>query len=417
MENLKVSAKTMVTSVSSLLKTVRSVEDEASRGVRAIESTVDAVKQAVVNLQIGDPDRNATPEDLIRATKGVTLATAKAVAAGNSGKQEDVVQAANVGRRYCTELLIVVKAAAFNAESESIKVATIVKGRDTAQAYCEVLDHVASVIVHPTPQKKQHLTVLSKKVAYSVGELVKSAEDLKGTDWVNPEDPNVIAENELLGAAASIEAAARKLAELKPRARPKQADESLNFEEQILEAAKSITAAAGALVKAATAAQRELVATGRTSARTDMVDSGQWSQGLISAARMVAGTVIQLCETANAAVQGNATEERIVASAKGVASSTAQLLLASRVKADSNSKTQRNLQIAGNEVKKASDNLVRAASNESNRGFTIEVEVSQKKMKGIRQEREAENEVHRIERELEDARQKLAALRKNQYRK
>lgn len=72
------------------------------------------------------------------------------------------------------------QAAAFNAESEPIKVATIVKGRDTAQAYCEVLDHVASVIVHPTPQKKQHLTVLSKKVAYSVGELVKSAEDLKG---------------------------------------------------------------------------------------------------------------------------------------------------------------------------------------------------------------------------------------------
>lgn len=42
-----------------------------------------------------------------------------------------------------------------------------------------------------------------------------------GNDWVNPEDPNVIAENELLGAAASIEAAARKLAELKPRASPK----------------------------------------------------------------------------------------------------------------------------------------------------------------------------------------------------
>ena len=40
-------------------------------------------------------------------------------------------------------------------------------------------------------------------------------------DYVNPNDPNVIAENELLGAAASIEAAARKLAELKPRARPK----------------------------------------------------------------------------------------------------------------------------------------------------------------------------------------------------
>ena len=45
--------------------------------------------------------------------------------------------------------------------------------------------------------------------------------NFSGTEWVNPEDPNVIAENELLGAAASIEAAARKLAELKPRQRPK----------------------------------------------------------------------------------------------------------------------------------------------------------------------------------------------------
>lgn len=74
-------------------------------------------------------------------------------------------------------------------------------------------------------------------------------------------------------------------------------------------------------------------------------------------------------------------------------------------------------QIAGNDVKKASENLVRAASNEASRGFTIEVEVSQRKMKGIRQEREAENEVLRIERELEEARVKLAQSRKQQYKK
>ena len=35
-------------------------------------------------------------------------------------------------------------------------------------------------------------------------------------DWVDVRDPNVIAETELLQAAASIEAAAKKLAELKP---------------------------------------------------------------------------------------------------------------------------------------------------------------------------------------------------------
>ncbi len=42
-----------------------------------------------------------------------------------------------------------------------------------------------------------------------------------GTEWVDPEDPTVIAETELLGAAASIEAAAKKLEQLKPRAKPK----------------------------------------------------------------------------------------------------------------------------------------------------------------------------------------------------
>ena len=41
-----------------------------------------------------------------------------------------------------------------------------------------------------------------------------------------------------------------------------EADETLNFEEQILQAAKLITAATGMLVKAATAAQRELVESG-----------------------------------------------------------------------------------------------------------------------------------------------------------
>lgn len=40
--------QTMVANVSSLLKTVKSVEDKALRGTRALESTVDAVKQAVL---------------------------------------------------------------------------------------------------------------------------------------------------------------------------------------------------------------------------------------------------------------------------------------------------------------------------------------------------------------------------------
>jgi len=64
-------------------------------------------------------------------------------------------------------------------------------------------------------------------------------------------------------------------------------DESLNFDEMILEAAKSIAAATSALVKAASAAQRELVDSGRLSKRTASdSDEGQWSEGLVSAAQV-----------------------------------------------------------------------------------------------------------------------------------
>ena len=63
-------------------------------------------------------------------------------------------------------------------------------------------------------------------------------------------------------------------------------------------------------------------------------------------ARMVATAVNSLCEAANATVQGNASEEKLIASAKAVSNSTAQLLLASRVKADPHSEGQRRLQVS-----------------------------------------------------------------------
>ena len=90
-------------------------------------------------------------------------------------------------------------------------------GGNCANAYKELLELVVSIVDKPTYEKKQMLLSVSREVAVTVGELVNAAEALKGPDWVNPEDPTVIAENELLAAAAAIEAAARKLEELQPR--------------------------------------------------------------------------------------------------------------------------------------------------------------------------------------------------------
>uniref|UniRef100_A0A8C1W9P9 Talin 2 n=1 Tax=Cyprinus carpio TaxID=7962 RepID=A0A8C1W9P9_CYPCA len=344
MYQLKSAAKVMVTNVTSLLKTVKAVEDEATRGTRALEATIECIKQELTVFQSKDvPEKSTTPEEFIRMTKGITVATAKAVAAGNSAQQEDVISTANLSRKAISDMLTTCKQAAYHPEvGKDVRNKALLYGIECTTGYIDLLEHVLLVLQKPTAEQKQQLAALSKKVAGSVTELIQTAEAMKGSEWVDPEDPTVIAETELLGAAASIEAAAKKLEQLKPRTKPKQADESLDFEEQILEAAKSIAAATSVLVKSASAAQRELVV---GSIPANAVDDGQWSQGLISAARMVAAATSNLCEAANASVQGHASEEKLISSAKQVAASTAQLLVACKVKANQDSEAMRRLQV------------------------------------------------------------------------
>uniref|UniRef100_A0A667YPQ4 Talin 2 n=1 Tax=Myripristis murdjan TaxID=586833 RepID=A0A667YPQ4_9TELE len=420
MYQLKSAAKVMVTNVTSLLKTVKAVEDEATRGTRALEATIECIKQELTVFQSKDvPDRSTTPEEFIRMTKGITIATAKAVAAGNSAQQEDVIATANLSRKAISDMLTTCKqAACYPDVGDELRSKALQFGSECTTGYINLLEQVLQVLQKPTMEQKQQLAVHSKHVAACVTELIQTAEAMKGSEWVDPEDPTVIAEAELLGAAASIEAAAKKLEQLKPRAKPKQADETLDFEEQILEAAKSIAAATSALVKSASAAQRELVAQGKVGAnQANAVDDGQWSQGLISAARMVAAATSNLCEAANASVQGHASEEKLISSAKQVAASTAQLLVACKVKADQDSEAMRRLQAAGNAVKRASDNLVKAAQKAAfDKAEDDSVVVKTKFVGGIAQIIAAQEEMLRKERELEEARKKLAQIRQQQYK-
>ncbi|KAH9369268.1 hypothetical protein HPB48_012344 [Haemaphysalis longicornis] len=224
---------------------LRTVEDEHARGTRALESTVEAISQEAFDSS-EPPLRQASPEDLVRATQPVTLATAKAVAAGNSGQQNDIIVAANMGRKAIFDLLSVTKSASCLAETQELRTRVLNSGRECAVRYRELLQfcwrygqrlrllhrYLVEVgadvykydpngflqVVHkPTAEGKQTLVFTSRNIAVSVSEIVAAAEALKGTDWADPNDPTVIAETELLGAAASIEAAARKLANLQPR--------------------------------------------------------------------------------------------------------------------------------------------------------------------------------------------------------
>ncbi|TNN00486.1 hypothetical protein fugu_011732 [Takifugu bimaculatus] len=343
MYQLKSAAKVMVTNVTSLLKTVKAVEDEATRGTRALEATIECIKQELTLFQSKDvPEKSTTPEEFTRMTKGITTATAKAVAAGNSAQQEDVIATANLSRKAISDMLATCKQAAFHPEvSEELRSKALQYSSECTTGYINLLEQVLQ-----------------------------------------------------------------------------QADETLDFEEQILEAAKSIAAATSALVKSASAAQRELVAQGKVgSSLSNAEDDGQWSQGLISAARMVAAATSNLCEAANASVQGHASEEKLICSAKQVAASTAQLLVACKVRASHDSEAMRRLQAAGNAVKRASDNLVRAAQKAAfDKNEDDSVVVKTKFVGGIAQIIAAQEEMLRKERELEEARKKLAQIRQQQYK-
>lgn len=55
------------------------------------------------------PEKTSSPEESIRMTKGITMATAKAVAAGNSCRQEDVIATANLSRKAVSDMLTACK--------------------------------------------------------------------------------------------------------------------------------------------------------------------------------------------------------------------------------------------------------------------------------------------------------------------
>ena len=98
------------------------------------------------------------------------------------------------------------------SNKQEIRQRALSSGRDVAIQYRELLQMVMVNLTKPSGETKSNLSVISRNIAQSVTDLAAAAEMLKDDDWVDPADPTFIAENELLGAAKSIENAAKKLA-------------------------------------------------------------------------------------------------------------------------------------------------------------------------------------------------------------
>ena len=143
----------------------------------------------------------------------------------------------------------------------------------------------------------------------------------------------------------------------------KDSSKNLSFDGFILDAAKAIATATSALIRAASAAQKELVQQGKVQKQYHFnTEDGQWSEGLVSAAKMVAAATNALCDAADTLVKGVSSEEKLIGAAKQVASSTAQLVFACKVKAERGSEKQKRLESASTAVRKATDSLIKSAT-------------------------------------------------------
>uniref|UniRef100_A0A3Q4B3R0 I/LWEQ domain-containing protein n=1 Tax=Mola mola TaxID=94237 RepID=A0A3Q4B3R0_MOLML len=106
------------------------------------------------------------------------------------------------------------------------------------------------------------------------------------------------------------------------------------------------------LVTAATDLQKDIVEGGRGAASVTefYAKNSCWTEGLISASKAVGWGATQLLDSADRVVGENGRYEELIASSHEIAASTAQLVAASKVKADRNNKKLHTLQQASRHV-------------------------------------------------------------------
>ncbi|KAI0328524.1 cytoskeleton assembly control protein [Cubamyces sp. BRFM 1775] len=230
-----------------------------------------------------------------------------------------------------------------------------------------------------------------------------------------------LVEQEMLGAAQAIEAATERLQQLiaRPRDSSRFSAVDLQVHDSILQAALAITNAIARLIKAATESQQEIVAQGKGASTTQQFykRNNRWTEGLISAARSVAFATNLLIESADGVLSGTHTLEQLIVASNEVAAATAQLVAASRVKANLMSKTQERLELAAKAVTEACRALVKQVKTISAKQAQEE-DVDYKNMAVLefkRREMEQQVEILRLEKELGAARHRLGAMRRAGY--
>lgn len=196
---------------------------------------------------------------------------------------------------------------------------------------------------------------------------------------------------------------------------------NVEVNEAILAAALAITKAITELILAAADSQREIVNRnkGSSSRREFYKKNNRWTEGLVSASKAVAGATNILIQTADGVLNNVNSHEQLIVACNEVAASTAQLVAASRVKANFMSKNQDHLEKSSGKVNQACKALVLKVQQLITHGTKSETGIDLSKLtpyEGKTLEMEQQVEILKLENALTSARQRLAEIRKFGYK-
>ncbi|TNN01489.1 hypothetical protein fugu_010871 [Takifugu bimaculatus] len=193
----------------------------------------------------------------------------------------------------------------------------------------------------------------------------------------------------------------------------------MEVNERILASCTDLMQAIKELVLSSKHLQRDIVESGRGAAsmKEFYAKNSRWTEGLISASKAVGWGATVMVDAADLVVQGKGKFEELMVCSHEIAASTAQLVAASKVKADKDSGNLQRLQQASRGVTQATAKLVASTkSGKSQIEETDTMDFSSMTLTQIkRQEMDAQVLVLELETRLQKERERLGELRKKHY--
>ncbi|KAF6356965.1 huntingtin interacting protein 1 [Rhinolophus ferrumequinum] len=240
----------------------------------------------------------------------------------------------------------------------------------------------------------------------------------RGLD-IKQEELGDLVDKEMAATSAAIETATARIEEMLSKSRAGDTGVKLEVNERILGSCTSLMQAIQVLIVASKDLQKEIVESGRGTAspKEFYAKNSRWTEGLISASKAVGWGATVMVDAADLVVQGRGKFEELMVCSHEIAASTAQLVAASKVKADKDSPNLAQLQQASRGVNQATAAVVASTtSGKSQIEETDNMDFSSMTLTQIkRQEMDSQVRVLELENELQKERQKLGELRKKHY--